>query len=95
MKAKLLKKIRKEFAINYYPHKVVKYEITFPFSQYSIALVVMTQFRYKGEGFTNEYNTANSLEEAKYKLMYVVRFVYSEHSRLHKLRQIKEKVWYK
>lgn len=85
MKTKLLKKIRKQYSIVYYPHTCT-YEVLYPEKDTfrDIYKICYRELR------TNP----KSFNEAKDHLMTIVRSKYYRYTRKHKLSQIKQKVWY-
>ena len=87
MKTKLLKKIRKQYSIVYYPARGV-YEIEYPHSDLTIHFIESLHEK-------SCVSSDKTLQGAKDKLMIVVRHIYYKHSRKYKLSQVKHKVWYK
>jgi len=87
MKTKLLRRIRKQYSIVYYPARGI-YEIEYPHSDIRIGFI-------EDLDKTSCVRFDKTLQGAKDKLMIVVRHTYYKHSRKYKLSQVKHKVWYK
>lgn len=85
MKTKLLKRIRRDYKIYYYPERDTPYQVTDDlegsyFTCY-LYLLVSTEWH-------------KTLQDAKDNIMARVRIKYYEHSKAYKLSQIKKKVWH-
>ncbi len=78
MKVKLLKKVRKQYSIVYYPIRKV-YEVKHPHYWARIYPLVTTQ---------------KTLESAMTVLKSILHRIYGQHTRKHKQSKINYKVWY-
>ena len=85
MKTKLLKKIRKQYSIVYYPYKKY-YEIDYPEKG-----LMSSWGYYLDEKFSDTHRT---LQGAKDSILNLVKMKYYKYSKKYKLEQIKQKVWH-
>lgn len=86
MKIKLLRRIRKQYSIVYYPFE--KY--------YSVEYDTKGTLRdIHGWCYNNLLKRFDTLEEAKKALLHEFKKKYFKHSRKYKLKQVKHKVWYR
>lgn len=84
MKTKLLKKVRRRFEINYYPHQEKPY-----------VAVDKHQGEYEDWFWVASADRSHMTKDSAIKaILQVVRCQYKKHSRREKLKLIKHKVWY-
>lgn len=88
MKTKLLKKIRKQYSIVYYPNGMVSHEQLYHVNKYVI-------YDKKGAfGLFNLYDY-NTKQDAISAILKRVRVIYSKYSRSERNNYKGQKVWYK
>lgn len=85
MKVKLLKKIRKQYSIVYYPYDK-RYEIKHP-DKY-------LYYRYLFPNWTFTITLNKTKEQAISNLLKMLRLKYYKYSRKHKLSKVSIKVWH-
>lgn len=85
MKTKLLKYIRKNITIVEYIHRDKnRFEIIYPWGEYTISHIQMFALNNRVK-YSDTLSKANSIEEARLKIMIVVRWIYAKHSKAYKL----------
>lgn len=91
MKTKLLKKVRKQYSIVYYPN-TGWYKITHPHSD--LSLIYLECFETKESREDGGVTKSKTYHGAVDKLLKIVRSNYSKYTRKYKMSKINYKVWY-
>lgn len=84
MKTKLLKRIRRDYKIYYYPERYTPYQVTDDLEGSNVSFLYLS--------VSAEWHI--TLQDAKDNIMARVKIRYYKHSRAYKLSQIKKKVWH-